>query len=506
MVVSFCVTRLRLRALCLIVLLAALFASSVEAQAAARDPQAAYVELHRPGVRRLWLTVIEEAVFLGIGAGWYYLDKGTNIVDWDNPAWDQRFTREVLRLDNNSFPINFLAHPFSGAAFHNAARANGASLFGSMAVTALTSGAWEYLVEFREKVSVNDLIVTPVAGIALGEFASQLGRYLHRTAGRPTRLQRAFGWLLGPMEAMHRGRSPSAGIGTLPDNLGYSADIWHRFRLHTGYAMGVEGINRESLRGAEVRADAEFVAVPSHLHGGTFRRFFHDADVTRLRMRAGLAPAQQDVDLFAHSVLFGFYQQRMQDHGLGHTWLVGVNMAYRYRRLWLSSFRDDVGLALGGLSLRSWTRTPGCLIDLGLDLGPGMAGIHSFRFKQWEAEHPDDVGKSILHKQGYSYGFGGWGAFSLAIESAFARFTTRLHAGHYASKQGLDRTQEEVTNDVATRERLLDMEGILELLPLRDLGFTIALSLLSQLRTSRIDDLEGRARLTRAFVLTGWSF
>src|SRR3954468_3125587 len=131
----------RLRVLCLVLsLLALLGSSSAEAQAvsnshalAVRDPERAYLELHLPAARRLWLTVLEEAAFLGIGAGWYFLDKGTNIVDWDNPAWAQRFTRDVLILDNNSFPINFLWHPLAGTAFHNAARANGASLFGAMA-------------------------------------------------------------------------------------------------------------------------------------------------------------------------------------------------------------------------------------------------------------------------------------------------------------------------------------------------------------------------------------
>jgi hypothetical protein len=527
-VVFFCVAQRFLRVVCFALALAALLVGSAQAQAqaqsvsdprvsTARDPELAYAELHRPGKRRLWLTVLEEAAFLGIGAGWYFLDKGTNIVDWDNPAWNQRFTRNVLRLDNNTFPINFIWHPLSGAAFHGAARANGASLLAAMAFTAFTSAAWEYLVEFREKVSVNDLIVTPVAGIALGEFATQLGRYLQRTARRPSRVQRMFGWLLGPMEALHQGRSPTRGIGTPSDNLGFSADTWHRFTLHTGYAMGVAGINHAELRALELRTEAELVAVPSHLHAGTFRRFFHDADVTRLRLRGSLGSEQQDIDLFAQAVLFGFYQQHMEENGTGHTWLLGASMAYRYRRMGFEprgsshergvvDFHDDVGLALTGLSLRSWTRTRRCLIDLALDLGPGMSGIHSFRFQDWAAAHPDDVGKSILQKQGYSYGLGGWGQFAVGIESEFVRLTTRLHAGHYDSKQGLDRSQETVTNDAPTRERLLDMEGILELLPFRDQGFTMALSLLSQWRTSEIDGLEGRARLTRAFMLSGWSF
>ncbi|MFT3925543.1 MAG: DUF3943 domain-containing protein [Myxococcales bacterium] len=520
MFVSYCVAQLRLCAVCLVLSLANLVASSAEAQSVSyssvprlRDPVVAYAELHRPGPRRLWLTALEEAAFLGIGAGWYFLDKGTNIVDWDNPAWDQRFTRHVLRLDNNAFPINFVWHPLSGAAFHAAARANGSSLFGAMAFSAFTSAAWEYLVEFREKVSVNDLIVTPVAGIALGEFASQLGRYLHRTARHPTRVQRTFGWLFGPMEAIHNGRRPSRGLGTPADNLGFSADIWHRFSLQAGYAAGLDWVPRsahldsESVRGAELRSELELVAVPSHLHAGSFRRFFHDADVTRLRLRGSLGPAQQqDIDLFAQSTLFGFYQQRMPEPGQGHSWLAGFQLAYRYRRMSFGEFTDDLGLALGGLSLRSWTRTRNCLVDIGLDVGPGMSGIHSFRYDDWANEHTSEVGKSILEKHGYSYGFGGWGQFTLAIESEFVRLTTRLHAGQYDSKQGLDRTQEKVTDDAPTRERLLDLEGIFELMPFRENGFTIALSLLSQLRTSQIDELLGKARLTRAFVLSGWTF
>ena len=40
------------------------------------------------------------------------------------------------------------------------------------------STIWEYVLEWREKASINDLIVTPIAGIAMGERFYRLIDYV----------------------------------------------------------------------------------------------------------------------------------------------------------------------------------------------------------------------------------------------------------------------------------------------------------------------------------------
>ncbi len=76
--------------------------------------------------------------------------------------------------DIDRFGMNYFFHPFSGAMYFNAARANGFSFFESAPFAVLGSLEWEYLGE-NTLPSYNDIINTPVNGIFLGEMFYRLG-------------------------------------------------------------------------------------------------------------------------------------------------------------------------------------------------------------------------------------------------------------------------------------------------------------------------------------------
>jgi hypothetical protein len=106
------------------------------------------------------------------------IDRNRQVGDWDFPSLKQRLTFEAWRFDNNPFPINFAWHAYDGSQYHLFARSNDLGLLASMGYGIGTSLAWEFGVEFREKVSINDVIVTTGAGTAIGEAVHWLGRYL----------------------------------------------------------------------------------------------------------------------------------------------------------------------------------------------------------------------------------------------------------------------------------------------------------------------------------------
>ena len=84
--------------------------------------------------------------------------------------------------DDNTFQVNQFGHPYQGNNYFNAGRANGLSFWESAPLAALGSLTWEYLGE-RHKPSLNDLVMTTMGGISLGEM-------FHRAAWlvRDTRL------------------------------------------------------------------------------------------------------------------------------------------------------------------------------------------------------------------------------------------------------------------------------------------------------------------------------
>lgn len=83
--------------------------------------------------------------------------------------WDNVSSGPVM--DEDDFFLNYVTHPYWGAAYYMSARSSGASapysfLFSFIASTFF----WEYGVEaFAEVPSIQDLIITPVIGSIIGE-------------------------------------------------------------------------------------------------------------------------------------------------------------------------------------------------------------------------------------------------------------------------------------------------------------------------------------------------
>ncbi|MDD2310513.1 MAG: DUF3943 domain-containing protein [Desulfuromonadaceae bacterium] len=74
-------------------------------------------------------------------------------------------------IDNDKFYINYILHPYWGATYYTRARERGFDKGSSFLYSTLISTLYEFGPEcFYEKPSIQDLIVTPVAGSLLGAF------------------------------------------------------------------------------------------------------------------------------------------------------------------------------------------------------------------------------------------------------------------------------------------------------------------------------------------------
>lgn len=102
-------------------------------------------------------------------------------------AWalGERWAREVdfetwsrnLRLgwewDEDAFSTNMFGHPYQGASYFNAGRANGLSYWESVPLTFFGSWTWEYFGEtFRP--SLNDFFMTTFGGVSVGEMTHRV--------------------------------------------------------------------------------------------------------------------------------------------------------------------------------------------------------------------------------------------------------------------------------------------------------------------------------------------
>lgn len=73
-----------------------------------------------------------------------------------------------FRWDNDNLTTNCFYHPYNGSLYYNAARANGFSYWGSALFAIGGSAMWELFME-AELPSTNDIIATPIGGVAVGE-------------------------------------------------------------------------------------------------------------------------------------------------------------------------------------------------------------------------------------------------------------------------------------------------------------------------------------------------
>lgn len=99
-------------------------------------------------------------------------------------------------LDQSLYRTNMLGHPYQGVFYFQGARANNWGFYASAANAVLGSLVWEIFCE-RARPSLNDLIVTPLAGAVWGES-------LHRLYYSAESLPAALRFIISPFDFINR--------------------------------------------------------------------------------------------------------------------------------------------------------------------------------------------------------------------------------------------------------------------------------------------------------------
>jgi len=140
--------------------------------------------------------------------------------------------------DSGKFDMNQFAHPYHGNIYFNAARSNGLNFYESIPYTLGGSLTWELFME-NHYPSINDMIMTTMGGVAMGEVLFRLSNYFidESSVGFERFAREAATTILSPMNGLNRwldGRmSMNSGINS-GINSGYSfsdAPISFKFML-----------------------------------------------------------------------------------------------------------------------------------------------------------------------------------------------------------------------------------------------------------------------------------
>jgi hypothetical protein len=354
--------------------------------------------------------VLEEFFILGLGSAYYFAQHKANSQDWTyDYSWSTlqaKIVGDGYSFDTNQFATNTISHSTAGTFYYLAARGNSLSPLPSLAAGFFSSALWELLGEFRERVSINDQLVTPFGGFAYGETLTQAGRLFKRGCGSffPT-----LGTLLTPFESTHRwvdGGQEQPRHNCNAYGLS-SADDYH---LQISVGPSFSGILSRNEQRAWLWSylDLQTLNVPRDQTAAEPWRGFRDGGLSQIKLRVqAAAEGLHELELTTRASLFGSAYRDMVS-GTQGILALGLGAVYSQRRYGASEVQLDPLFVLEAPALfTQWRHTIGNQrIEFSLVAGSAFAEVGSFALLRYLAQHSAETLTPVVARHAYSHAFG----------------------------------------------------------------------------------------------------
>jgi len=423
-------------------------------------PEFERVRNYRPRWGRAGL---EFALLMSYSQARYWIRYSRFIEDWQfRLTWaDQKrrfFTTEALRFDSNAFYLNW-HHAFAGMIYYEFARTNSLSFWQSAIFSIGGSLYWEYLVEWREVISINDNLMTGLGGLSLGEAWFQMGRYFHNSqnpAGRLLSWLNPFlkvnGWLdrKKPLSAYHHNYNQAAqdvylflGYRNAPisaspaENTGNLALSLHS-RIITDSSYGLPGrVDEKFSSPFYSQLDFDFM-----FHGTTREELGVTAKIVPLgRFRQNISPDRKGFSLYygLGSAFFQYVKRPITDYDAGQ---IPVNKPEDFHFELPRDFRDKLAAVhlIGPVAEVVWYSGP-WKFRLKAEAYPSFGMINSLPLNRFSEDHDIRGLKTTVKFYGYHYAFGPALESLAEIHFRQLRLSAFFSYVYYRSLQGLDRYQ-----------------------------------------------------------------
>jgi hypothetical protein len=415
-------------------------------------------------------AVLGEIVVLGIGWGEYALDQKSNAQDWDLhydwPSLKSKLVFDSISFDTNNFATNWITHQLAGRFYYDAARGNRLSIGESFLFTFTASTLWEYIGEWREQAAVNDLIATPVSGLAIGEPFFQLGAFFQRA--RPTVTTRGLSWFLEPMKNIGDAiddAEPAPGEGW--DALGLPTDVWHRFQVSLAGGMTKQD-RGTTWPSARFTLGTRLVAFRDYGGEGEASKWFDAGEVSQIDFTMTATRSEISDYRFSSNALIAGHYERSVHGGVGHEVIGGWRVGYEYggHDYDLDNRRkpDRIALVDTGFSVEHTLHLGSLKVRTNADLLVDFAGVDAYAMPEYAAAYGKDHVSSVLRNQLYYHAYGATVAPRVRLERGRFDAGGSLRADFFESIEALDR---EAPQGGAThaRDRRIEMSASLGYAP-----------------------------------------
>ncbi len=427
-------------------------------------PAAPRSEIRTNGVRGLF----EIGTLMAYSQTRYWLNYAKFIEDWQfHFSWkDQRrrfFSFEAWMFDSNAFSLNW-THSFAGVLYYQFGRTNGLSWPRSFLFSLGGSLWWEYVAEWREIISLNDNVMTSLGGFAAGEAWFQLGKYF---IGRRGLLEQVLSFAVNPVLKfnhwldLRKGQNRS--LGPEPG--------WHDFRLFVGRKRMPTSSGAGAQSTMFVGFHTRIIHAPEYGRPENSDRRFSDTIASDLDVDLALRHGRIEEFNFATRVAgLGYYKQKIGPDAHGYAYYVGMGSAFSLFKKKSVAYYDSSAVTVKqGYDLRldeprrftdkmaavhivgpvfDYTAfAPKSRFRLVLDGYLDFGLINSFALNPYSEEEDIRGVKTTLLYYGYYYGIGTTLASDVTYRYGVLQFGGGLRYSAYGSIEGLDRFQEEITDD-----------------------------------------------------------
>jgi len=332
--------------------------------------------------------------------------------DW--PELRAKLVGTGYELDVNNYSTNYVWHPFAGTNYFHVARSSHLSFIESAVFATLGSSIWEFFGEIREKVSVNDMIVTPVAGTAIGETTMQLSGFFTRS--RHDKIHnKVLAVVFSPVKAVNDifdggvpRRAPEEETDPVFGFPTGATEPSHRFEVY-----GVAGVTSQSASAAGPAAsyvdqgfglDLSVINLPGYtkptlVGPSASLHAFEDGNVSTLHFNVTMSRSEVRDALFSTRVVpLGFYYRSPTIDAAGRQTIsqrrayLGMRFGFEYGSHDYDRDRarvmDFVGIAspIGVAAEHTYEPKAGIHVRSGVDLYGGIAAVAPYALTDWLAD------------------------------------------------------------------------------------------------------------------------
>lgn len=381
-------------------------------------------------------------------------------------------TTEAIRFDSNAYVTNW-THVIGGVLYYQMARTNYLTWAESLAASFTASAFYEYVSEWREVISINDMALTTFGGYSVGETFFQLTDYFHH---RRSFLLKGLGFL-NPINTFNQWLDRKD-----PASRAYPEPGLADLVLSVGW-WGARETGRGRTDAGLFSFESELLRIPEYGRPGTVKKVQRDTTLSQIDITVALKPRSasdtalrsgldQEVDLYARTVGLSWYDQSIDALGRGTALSIGIGSALDYVRKrptvydsrsvqvhiaplpeTPTDFRDKMTIAhMLGPVVDYTIFGRGVKVRAVADAYFDFAMINAFAFNAYSAVLPIEGMKTTLAYYGYYYGYGL--SSSARVDVNWGRLAVRgLVSGHaWGSWQGRDRFQDEITNNIGATD------------------------------------------------------